>query len=221
MNTRSFSLEVSPAIGAVTAEYVLPEKPQCLMTLAHGAGAGMQHEFMVSLAASLAEAGIGTLRFNFPFTEGKKGRPDTPAVAHATIAAALNHAHETYPALELFAAGKSFGGRMTSQYLAEHPRPEVRGIVFYGFPLHPAGKPGVDRAEHLKKIRIPMLFLQGTKDDLAAWDLIYAVCSSLFKVRLVKLDGVNHAFKAGKKDVMAMLVSATRDWIWPMSGAIG
>ena len=213
MNTRSFSLEVSPAIGAVTAEYVLPEKPACLMTLAHGAGAGMQHPFMVSLATSLAEVNIATLRFNFPFTEGKKGRPDTPAVAHATIAATLNHAHTEYPSLPLFAAGKSFGGRMTSQYLAEHPRSEVKGIVFYGFPLHPPGKPGIERAEHLKKIRIPMLFLQGTKDDLATWDLIYSVCSSLFKARLVKLEGVNHAFKAGKKDVMAMLVSATKDWI--------
>lgn len=213
MNTRSFSLEVSPVIGAVTAEYILPGEPVCLMTLAHGAGAGMQHAFMVSLATSLAAAGIATLRFNFPFTEAKKARPDTPAVAHATIAAALSHAHRTHPSLPLFAGGKSFGGRMTSQYLAENPRPEVKGIVFYGFPLHPAGKPGIERAEHLKKIRIPLLFLQGTKDDLATWDLIYSVCSSLFKARLVKLEGVNHAFKAGKKDVMAMLVPATRDWM--------
>jgi predicted alpha/beta-hydrolase family hydrolase len=173
----------------------------------------MQHVFMVSLAMALAEVGIGTLRFNFPFTVGKKGRPDTPAVAHATIAAALDHAHQTHPSLPLFAAGKSFGGRMTSQYLAEHPRSEVKGIVFYGFPLHPPGKPSVDRAEHLKKIRIPMLFLQGTRDDLATWDLIYSVCSSLFKTRLVKLDGVNHAFKAGKKDIVPLLVSATQEWM--------
>src|ERR1700743_3854086 len=136
----SFSLEVSPAIGAITAEYVLPETPKCIMTLAHGAGAGMQHDFMVTLANSLAEVGIGTLRFNFPFTEGKKGRPDTPAVAHATIAAALDHAVLSYPLLPLFAAGKSFGGRMTSQYLSEHPRHDVKGIVFYGFPLHQPGK---------------------------------------------------------------------------------
>ena len=212
MNIRSFSLEISPAIGAVTAEYMLPEKPGCLMTLAHGAGAGMHHPFMVSLATGLAAEGIATLRFNFPFTEGKKGRPDTPAVAHATIAAALTHAQADFPTLPLYAAGKSFGGRMTSQYLAEHPRPEVKGIVFYGFPLHPPGKPSIDRAEHLKKIGIPMLFLQGTKDDLATWDLIYSVCSSLFKARLVKLEGVNHAFKAGKKDIIALLVSATREW---------
>ena len=213
MDTRSFSLEVTPAIGSVTAEYVVPETPKCIMTLAHGAGAGMHHVFMVTLAASLAEAGIGTLRFNFPFAEHKKGRPDTPAVAHATIAAALTHAHETFPSLHLFAAGKSFGGRMTSQYLAEHPRPEVKGIVFYGFPLHPAGKPTIERAEHLKKVKVRMLFLQGTKDDLATWDLIESVCSSLPKATLVKIEGANHMFKAGKKDVMAILVSATRDWV--------
>jgi hypothetical protein len=213
MDTRSFSLEVSPAIGAVTAEYVLPETPLCVMTLAHGAGAGMHHAFMVTLAASLAGMGIGTLRFNFPFAEHKKGRPDTPAVAHATIAAALTHAHETFPSLRLFAAGKSFGGRMTSQYLAEHHRPEVKGIVFYGFPLHPAGKPSVERAEHLKQVKVRMLFLQGTKDDLATWDLIESVCSSLPKATLVKIDGANHMFKAGKKDVMGLLVSATREWV--------
>jgi uncharacterized protein len=213
MSTRTFSLEVSPAIGAVTAEYVLPENGGCIMTLAHGAGAGMYHSFMVTLAASLAEAGIATLRFNFPFSENKKGRPDTPAVAHATIAAALTHARDTFPKLPLFAAGKSFGGRMTSQYLAEQTRPEVKGIVFYGFPLHPAGKPSIDRAEHLKKVRSRMLFLQGTKDDLAHWALIESVCASLPKATLIKIEGANHMFKAGKLDVMALLVKATQEWI--------
>ena len=183
------------------------------MTLAHGAGAGMDHPFMVELASRLAEAGIATLRFNFPFMEGKKGRPDTPAVAHETIAAALTHAHAGCPSLPLFAAGKSFGGRMSSQYLAAHPRPEVRGIVFYGFPLHPPGKPSVERAAHLREISVNKLFLQGTKDELATWDLILSVCSSLRKTRLVKLEGVNHGFKAGKRDVVALLVKATRDWL--------
>jgi len=137
MKTKSFKLTVSPAIGAVSAEYFLPEKSQFLFTLAHGAGAGMDHSFMVDLAASLAASGVATLRFNFPFKENKKGRPDTPAVAHETIAAAIRHAHDSHPSLPLFASGKSFGGRMTSQYLAAHPVPEVKGIVFYGFPLHP------------------------------------------------------------------------------------
>jgi predicted alpha/beta-hydrolase family hydrolase len=212
-NIRSLRLPVSDAIGAVSAEYMFSEAPSCIMTLAHGAGAGMQHSFMVALASGLAEVGIATLRFNFPFTEGKKGRPDTPAVAHAAIAAAITHAREDYPSLPLFAAGKSFGGRMTSQYLSGSQRPEVTGIVFYGFPLHPAGKPSVDRAEHLKNIRTPKLFLQGTKDDLADWELIYSVCSGLPKTRLVRLDGVNHAFRAGKRDVLPLLVSATKEWM--------
>jgi predicted alpha/beta-hydrolase family hydrolase len=213
MNTQSLSLQVSPAIGAVTAEYVIPVKPMYIMTLAHGAGAGMQHAFMAGLASSLAETGIATLRFNFPFTEHKKGRPDTPAVAHATIAAAIAHARESYPALPLYAAGKSFGGRMTSQYFAANPEVKVKGIVFYGFPLHPAGKPSVERAEHLHDIKTRMLFLQGTKDDLAVWDLIEQVCASLPKATLVKIEDANHMFKAGKRDVMAELVQATKSWV--------
>ncbi len=213
MNTRRFTLPVSSAIGVVSAEYIVPENSTCMMTLAHGAGAGMDHPFMVELASGLAKAGIATLRFNFPFMEGKKGRPDTPAVAHETIAAALTHAHAGFPSLPLFAAGKSFGGRMSSQYLAAHPRPEVRGIIFYGFPLHPVGKPSVERAAHLREIKVNKLFLQGTKDDLATWDLIMSVCSSLRKTRLVKLEGANHGFKAGKRDVISLLVKATKDWL--------
>lgn len=183
------------------------------MTLAHGAGAGMNHSFMTALAASLSEAGIATLRFNFPFVEHKKGRPDTPAVAHQTIAAAITNAHETFPSLPIFAAGKSFGGRMTSQYLSVHARPEVKGIIFYGFPLHASGKPSIDRAGHLNDVKVNMLFLQGTKDELASWDLIRSVCSSLPKAKLVKIEGANHMFKAGKQDTMPLLVNATRDWI--------
>lgn len=200
-------------IGAVTGEYILPEKCRCIMTLAHGAGANMQHPFMVELASALAGAGIGTLRFNFPFMEGRKGRPDKPAVAHATVAAAIDHAVATFPSLPLYVAGKSFGGRMSSQWLAAHPREEVKGMVFYGFPLHPPGKPSVERAEHLKEVRAPMLFLQGTKDELAPWDLIFSVCSGLRKTRLVKIEGANHAFKAGKTDVIAMMAKATADWM--------
>jgi predicted alpha/beta-hydrolase family hydrolase len=118
MKTKSLSLKVSPSIGSVSAECLVPQKSKCIMTIAHGAGAGMHHSFMVSLAQSLAEEGIATLRFNFPFTENKKGRPDTPAVAHQTIEAAILKAQKLYPKLPLFVAGKSFGGRMTSQCLA-------------------------------------------------------------------------------------------------------
>ncbi|HVW62980.1 MAG TPA: alpha/beta family hydrolase [Puia sp.] len=213
MTTRSLSFQVSPTIGAVSAEYVIPASSKCIMTLAHGAGAGMDHIFMTTLATSLAEAGIATLRFNFPFSEHKKGRPDTPAVAHQTIAAALTQAHEKFPSLPLFASGKSFGGRMTSQYLSSNARPEVKGIVFYGFPLHPSGKPSIERADHLKTVKTKMLFIQGTRDELASWDLITSVCGSLPKATLIKIEGANHMFKAGKLDTMSLITKATKDWI--------
>ncbi|HEY6978357.1 MAG TPA: alpha/beta family hydrolase, partial [Chitinophagaceae bacterium] len=159
MNTQSLSLQVSPTIGSVSAEYIVPETSMCIITLAHGAGAGMNHSFMVTLAKSLAEKGIATLRFNFPFAELKKGRPDIPAVAHKTVEAAITNAQELFPMLPLFVAGKSFGGRMSSQYLSSHSQTAVKGIIFYGFPLHPSGKPSTERAEHLKNVKIPMLFL--------------------------------------------------------------
>jgi predicted alpha/beta-hydrolase family hydrolase len=182
------------------------------MTLAHGAGAGMDHLFMTTLSTRLAETGIATLRFNFPFKEHKKARPDTPAIAHETIAAAISHAQKTFPDIPLFAAGKSFGGRMTSQYLSANPRPEVKGIVFYGFPLHPAGKPGIERAAHLRTIKTKMLFLQGTKDALAVWELIEQLSTELRTATLIKINGADHSFKAGKKDVMAILTEATDSW---------
>ncbi|MBO9153358.1 alpha/beta fold hydrolase [Chitinophaga sp. GCM10012297] len=213
MSTKSLKLRVSPQIGEVSAKYTTPEKPVCILTLAHGAGAGMDHAFMETLAASLADAGIATLRFNFPFAEQKKFRPDTPAVAHQVIAAAIAKARDLQPKLPLFVSGKSFGGRMSSQYLSEHPESPVKGVIFYGFPLHPSGKPATDRAEHLGKIKVPMLFLQGSKDTLATWDLIEKVCSTLPKATLVKLEGADHSFKAGKKDTMSVLVEETKNWI--------
>lgn len=213
MTTKSYKLKVSAAIGSVTAKYTAPDKPRCIFTMAHGAGAGMDHSFMETLAGALATAGIATLRFNFPFAENQKGRPDTPAVAHQTIAAAIKKAQELSNGLPLFAAGKSFGGRMSSQYLAENPDSGVKGIVFYGFPLHPSGKPGTDRADHLKNLKIPMLFLQGSKDTLATWELIEPVCKALPKATLVKLEGADHSFKAGKTDTMSILVSETAAWV--------
>ena len=213
MKTKKISVKVSPVIGTVSAECLIPQKTKCIITIAHGADADMNHSFMVTLAQSLSETGIATMRFNFPFMENKKGRPDTPAVAHQTIEAAISKAKKLFPELPLFAAGKSFGGRMTSQYLSAHPNADVKGIIFYGFPLHPQGKPAVERAAHLKDIKIPMLFLQGTKDDLATWKLIESVCSSLPLAELVKIEGANHAFKAGKQNIMQVLTDTTRNWI--------
>lgn len=216
MSTQSFKLEVSPSIGVVSAKYVAPDKPKCIFTLAHGAGAGMDHSFMETLADSLSKVGIATLRFNFPFAEHKKGRPDSPAVAHMTIEAAITKARELNPKLPLFASGKSFGGRMSSQYLSTHPDSSVNGIVFYGFPLHPSGKPSTERADHLKALKIPMLFLQGTKDTLATLELIKTVCKSLRKATLVKLEGADHSFKAGKNDTMSLLINETKKWVEKM-----
>ena len=213
MKTQPLSLEVSPAIGNVSGECIIPEKATCIVSLAHGAGAGMNHSFMITLAKSLSEAGIATMRFNFPFTENKKGRPDPPAVAHKTIEASIVKAKELFPKLPLFVAGKSFGGRMTSQYLSSHHDTSVKGIIFYGFPLHPAGKPSTERADHLKDVKIPMLFLQGARDALATWDLIESVCTSLPLAKLVRIEGADHSFKAGKQNVMQLLVDTTRDWI--------
>lgn len=183
------------------------------MTLAHGAGAGMNHSFMVALAQALAEVEIATLRFNFPFAENKKGRPDTPAVAHQTIETAISKAQKLFPELPLFVSGKSFGGRMSSQYLAANHNDAVKGIVFYGFPLHPPGKPSIERAEHLKDVKSPMLFLQGSKDEFATGELITQVCASLRNATLIKIEGADHGFKAGKKDIMSQLVALTSQWI--------
>ncbi len=216
MSSKSIKIKVNPAIGSVSARYIAPANAKCILTLAHGAGAGMEHAFMETLANALAGVGIATLRFNFPFAEHKKGRPDSPAVAHATIEAAIQKAGELSPGLPLFASGKSFGGRMSSQYLSEHPESPAKGIIFYGFPLHAAGKPSIDRAEHLKTIKVPMLFLQGSKDTLATWDLIETVCESLRKATLVKFEGADHSFKAGKTDVMSLLVEATNKWVEKM-----
>jgi len=213
MKTRSLSLSVSPEIGKVSAELIMPPKPICVLTLAHGAGAGMNHDFMVAISKTLGEKDIATLRFNFPFMENKKGRPDSPAVAHKTIEAAVKKAHELFPSIPSFASGKSFGGRMTSQYMATQPAADVKGIIFFGFPLHQPGKPSIERAEHLKAVKVPTLFLQGSRDELASYDLVEKVCASLRSATLVKIEGANHAFKAGKQDTISILGEAARSWI--------
>jgi predicted alpha/beta-hydrolase family hydrolase len=213
MTIKNLKLQVSASVGKVSAKLITPDKPIAILTLAHGAGAGMDHSFMEQLAAALAQTGIATLRFNFPFAEQQKGRPDTPAVAHQTIEAAIKKAQALFPELPLYASGKSFGGRMTSQYLSAHPDQQVKGIIFFGFPLHPAGKPSTERAEHLKEVKVPMLFLQGTRDALATWDLIEKVCASLRKATLVKLEGADHSFKAGKRDIISELADLTHKWI--------
>lgn len=210
---KSLKIKISDSIGSVSAALIAPAKMKALFVLAHGAGAGMNHRFMVALAEALAVENIGTLRYNFPYMENGKKRPDVPAVATKTVEAAVAKANELFPKAKIFGAGKSFGGRMTSQYLSKNHPEFVTGIIFYGFPLHPAGTPSVDRAEHLKTVSVPMLFLQGTRDALADLTLIKQVSKSLKKSTLVTFEKADHSFKSGKKEFIPELVDASAKWI--------
>jgi predicted alpha/beta-hydrolase family hydrolase len=212
MKTISLSLHVSSSIGTVSAEVTEADTMTAFYVIAHGAGAGMRHSFMANLAHELALAGIGTFRFNFPFIEQGKRRPDVPAIAEKTIHAAITKASELHPGVKLLAGGKSFGGRMTSNLLSKNTDHDVKGIAFVGFPLHPAGKPSTDRATHLSSVTQPMLFLQGTRDELAQLDLVQKVCSELPKATLVTIPDADHAFKHGKKDLLPELIKPLAHW---------
>src|SRR5215469_1947768 len=167
-------------IIASPMETVLMRPPNArrLLTLAHGAGAGMRHPFMEKLATELASVGVATLRYEFPYMEQRRGRPDAPSVLHARVAEAAQAAREAAPDLPLLAGGKSFGGRMTSQAAAEGVLTNVKGIVFFGFPLHPPNRPGTSRADHLAQVATPILFLQGTRDEFAPLDRLRPICES-------------------------------------------
>jgi len=210
---------VGERVGEVSGLLLKPEGARLLYVLAHGAGAGMRHPFLESMAGRLAERGIATLRYQFPYMERRARRPDPPAVAEATVRAAVEEAARATPGVPLIAGGKSFGGRMTSSAQASAPLPGVRGLVFLGFPLHPPGRPGDERAKHLSQVHIPMLFLQGTRDDFADLKLLQPLVQRLGGLATLHLvrDG-NHSFKlpkrAGKTDteVMAELVDAIVEW---------
>jgi uncharacterized protein len=206
--------------GAVSALLLRPAQARAVYVLAHGAGAGMAHASMEAIASGLAERGIATLRYQFPYMEKGSKRPDPPAVAHAAVRAAVAEAARHCGGLPLFAGGKSFGGRMTSQAQAIAPLPGVQGLVFLAFPLHPAGKPSSDRAKHLSDVKIPMLFLQGTRDGLAELELLEPVVKglgSLATLHLVK--EADHSFhvlaRSGRDDreVMDEVLDAFAAWI--------
>ncbi|HEY6158079.1 MAG TPA: alpha/beta family hydrolase [Gemmatimonadales bacterium] len=210
---------VAETSGEVSALLVRPPDARLLYVLAHGAGAGMRHPFLESIAQRLAERGIATLRYQFPYMERRAGRPDPPAVAAATVRAATEEAARAAPGLPLIAGGKSFGGRMTSTAQAEEPLPAVRGLVFLGFPLHPPGRPGDQRAEHLARVQIPMLFLQGDRDDFADPKLLQPVVKRLGdRATLHLVEGGDHSFKVLKRsgrtpdDVMTDLVATIDRW---------
>jgi hypothetical protein len=205
--------------GTVSGLLVLPAEPQFGYVLAHGAGAGMKHPFMEAVANGLAERDIATLRYQFPYMEAGGKRPDSPAVAQATVRAAVAAMREKLPDLPLIAGGKSFGGRMTSQAQAAAPLDGVIGLAFLGFPLHPANKPSTARADHLSEIKIPMLFLQGARDALANEKDLKEVVRSLGKhATLFLIPDADHSFhvpaRSGKTDaqVRAELLDELQAW---------
>lgn len=196
-----------------------PQQTRALYVLAHGAGAGMKHPFLERIAQTLATKGIATFRYEFPYMQSGKNRPDPPAVAEAAVRDAVAEAARAAPGLPIFAGGKSFGGRMTSQAQSSQPMPGVRGLVFLGFPLHPPGRPGVSRAEHLTSVDVPMLFLQGTRDEFAQLDLLRQVVRGLGdRATLHLIEEGDHSFKVpnrtGKNeaDVMNELADTFLRW---------
>jgi predicted alpha/beta-hydrolase family hydrolase len=196
----NLDIHVGERVGRVSCILTRPPDARVLYVLAHGAGAGMRHRFMEAVAGILAERGVASLRYQFPYTEAGGRRPDPPAVLHATVRAAVAAAAEIAPGLPLIAGGKSMGGRMTSGAAAGEPLPGVAGLVFLGFPLHPPKRPSEDRAEHLSGVAVPMLFLQGTRDDLADLGLITGVCARLGpRATLHVVDGADHAFEVLKR----------------------
>ncbi|HEY6268973.1 MAG TPA: alpha/beta family hydrolase [Candidatus Acidoferrum sp.] len=205
--------------GEVSALLCRPTKARRLLVLAHGAGAGMSHPFMEKLAAELAGVGVATLRYQFPYMEERRRVPDAPAVLTATVMAAVRAAAEVAPGLPLLAGGKSMGGRMTSQAAAQHPLEGVRGLVFFGFPLHPPKQPGTKRADHLAKVTTPMLFLQGTRDALADLKLLRPVCVKLgARATLHVIETADHSFhvlkSSGRTDeqVLRELAEIAASW---------
>jgi predicted alpha/beta-hydrolase family hydrolase len=217
------SIQVGEGI-AVSALLNRPRAARTCFVFAHGAGAGMTHPFMESVAQGLASRGVATLRYQFPYMEKGSKRPDPPALAQATVRAAVAEATQRCPDLPLIAGGKSFGARMTSQAQARAPLAGVIGLAFFGFPLHPAGKPSTERADHLNEVTIPMLFLQGTRDKLAQLDLLEPVVARLgARTTLHLVDQADHSFhvpaRSGRNDraVMDELLDVVSTW----TGTIG
>jgi len=203
----------------VSGLLLAPPAARVCYVFAHGAGAGMRHAFMAAIADALAARDIATLRYQFPYMESGSKRPDTPKVAQAAVRAAVAHAASLLPGIGLIAGGKSFGGRMTSQAQAHEPLPGVTGLAFFGFPLHPAGQPSSDRANHLAGVHVPMLFLQGTRDELAQLALVRQLQQQLGTIATLReFDDADHSFhvrkRSGRDDagVVVELADAFAQW---------
>ncbi len=219
MSARALSFAVADGVE-VSALLTLPEEPRACYVLAHGAGAGMRHRSLEAIAVELAPLGIATMRFQFPYMGRGARRPDPPHLCHQSVRAAVAEAARLAPGLPLFAGGRSFGGRMTSQAQAGTPLAGVRGLIFLGFPLHPAGSPADSRAAHLAEVRIPMLFLQGTRDALADAKLLGAVTARLgARATLSWLEGADHSWhvpaRSGRTDAEVRTAALQRlaGWI--------
>lgn len=222
-HTDAVRFDVKDAL-AVSGLLQVPAGAIACYVAAHGAGAGMTHPFMIAVADGLAERRIATLRYQFPYMEQGSRRPDGPALAHATVRMAIKTAGRLAPSLPLIAGGKSFGGRMTSQAQAETPLPDVRGLAFLGFPLHPARKPSEGRAQHLAHVHVPMLFLQGTRDTLATMSLLLPLVERLGSLAtLTPVQDADHSFhvpvRSGRTDlqVLAEVLDAMAAWIEPIA----
>jgi uncharacterized protein len=203
----------------VSALMMCPSSATAGFVFAHGAGAGMSHSFMNAIATELNDVGIATLRYQFPYMEKGSRRPDPPALCHATVAAAVSEAARAWEGLPLIAGGRSFGGRMTSQAQAKSPLPGVLGLAFLGFPLHPAKQPADERAQHLFDVQLPLLFLQGTRDELAELSLLQRLVEQLgTKATLQLTEGANHSFQVPARtgrpstQIITELVHSLRDW---------
>ena len=219
--TEGLVLEVGRTVGTVSAILDRPPHARALLVLAHGAGAGMRHPFLQAVTARLGDRGIAVLRYDFPYMERGDRRPDPPGILVATVRAAVSRAAEE--GLPLLAGGKSLGGRMTSTAHCAEPLPDVLGLVFLGFPLHAPGRPSNERAEHLERIAVPMLFLQGTRDTLATLDLLHPVIARLDgRATLHVVDGADHSFhvlkRSGRTDSDALdeIADATATWAGPL-----
>jgi predicted alpha/beta-hydrolase family hydrolase len=207
------------SIGEVSSILLRPADARWLLILGHGAGAGMRHPFMTALSRELAAERIATFRYQFPYMENRRKAPDRPPTLTATVAAAVRAAHDAAPELPLLAGGKSMGGRMTSTAASENLIPDVRGLVFFGFPLHPPKQPATKRGDHLAKVTQPMLFLQGTRDDLADLSLLKPICKKLGKLATLHIiEGADHSFHVLKSsgtsdgEILRELAHTTAEW---------
>ena len=210
--------DVPEAKCSVSALLLLPADARVVYVLGHGAGAGMHHPFLERIAVMFAERDVGTFRYQFPYMELGKKRPDDHRVLHGTVCAALRAATAAAPGIPIVAGGKSMGGRMTSLAQSKEPQPGVTGLVFLGFPLHPPAKPGSERGEHLRDVTVPMLFLQGTRDSLADLPLLTPLVDELPLATMHVVDGGDHSFKVLKRsgrnedEVFGELVRTIEDW---------